>query len=566
MPNWKKLIVSGSDAVLNSLNVTTLVTSSQTQATDIRGQNITVGQATIPLIFNTSTPQLVFNRASVLFDNDINVYKFSTLVKNPSNPFYFYSIEQDNFNVGAGASSTVWTIAVQSDGKIIIGGNFTSYSGSSINYIARLNTDGTLDTSFNVGAGANSTVLTTSTQSDGKIIIGGDFTSYSGSSISRIARLNTDGTLDTSFNVGAGASGTVWRLVTQSDGKIIIGGNFGSYSGSSINYIARLNTDGTRDTSFNVGAGASNTVYTTAIQSDGKIIIGGEFTSYSGFSINRLARLNTDGTFDTSFNVGNGTNSTVVATTIQPDGKIIIGGGFTSYSGSLINRIARLNTDGTLDTSFNVGSGVNDTIRTTAIQSDGKIIIGGQFSSYSGSSINRLARLNTDGTLDTSFNVGNGTNSTVVATTIQPDGKIIIGGDFSSYYYSYIPQNRITRLTSTGELDKPGINTFSLEDGKSYQFKITGTGAYTNTVSLLDFDLHGNALYDVSADTFSFVTPYQLNRGTVDNYTISLTQVSNVLGLSISGTSFPNYLNLDFEIIETIAEGSGYGSGYGSGQ
>jgi len=562
MPNWKKLIVSGSDAVLNSLNVTTLVTSSQTQATDIRGQNITVGQATIPLIFNTSTPQLVFNRASVLFDNDINVYKFSTLVRNPSNPFYFYSIEQDNFNVGAGASDIVYTTAIQSDGKIIIGGGFISYSGSSINRIARLNTDGTLDTSFNVGAGANGVILTTSTQSDGKIIIGGFFTSYSGSSINRLARLNTDGTLDTSFNVGAGASSTVQTTAIQSDGKIIIGGFFISYSGSSINSIARINTDGTIDTSFNVGAGASSTVVTTSTQSDGKIIIGGDFTSYSGSSINRIARINTDGTLDTSFNVGTGANSEVRIISIQSDGKIIIGGFFASYSGSSINRIARLNTDGTLDTSFNVGAGANDTVFTTAIQSDGKIIIGGDFTIYSGSTVNRLARINTDGTLDTSFNVIAGANSQIRTTAIQSDGKIIIGGNFSSYYYSYIPQNRITRLTSTGELDKPGINTFSLEDGKSYQFKITGTGAYTNTVSLLDFDLHGNALYDVSADTFSFVTPYQLNRGTVDNYTISLTQVSNVLGLSISGTSFPNYLNLDFEIIETIAEGSGYGSGY----
>jgi uncharacterized delta-60 repeat protein len=356
-----------------------------------------------------------------------------------------------SFNVGAGASSTVFTTAIQSDGKIIIGGSFSSYSGSSINRIARLNTDGTLDTSFNVGTGINNFVNTSAIQSDGKIIIGGDFTSYSGSSINRITRLNTDGTLDTSFNVGAGADSAVRTTAIQSDGKIIIGGFFTSYSGSTINRVGIFNTDGALDTSFNVGTGANSTVLTTAIQSDGKIIIGGNFTSYSGSSINRLARLNTDGTLDTSFNVGTGANSTVLTTAIQSDGKIIIGGGFGSYSGSSINRIVRLNTDGTLDTSFNVGTGANSTVRTSTIQSDGKIIIGGFFTSYSGSSINRLARINTDGTLDTSFNVGAGANSTVFTTAIQSDGKIIIGGDFTSYSGSSI--NNIARLNTDGTLD-----------------------------------------------------------------------------------------------------------------
>jgi uncharacterized delta-60 repeat protein len=228
--------------------------------------------------------------------------------------------------------------------------------------------DGSNDLSFNadkinLGDGPNSTIQTTAIQADGKIIIGGFFTSYNGTAINRIARLNADGSLDTGFNPGMGANNTITTTAIQADGKIIIGGGFTSYNGTAINLIARLNADGSLDTSFNPGTGANSAITTTAIQADGKIIIGGAFTSYNGTAINRIARLNADGSLDTGFNPGMGANNTISTTAIQADGKIIIGGAFTSYNGTVArNRIARLNADGSLDTGFNPGTG--------AVQSD----------------------------------------------------------------------------------------------------------------------------------------------------------------------------------------------------
>jgi uncharacterized delta-60 repeat protein len=255
--------------------------------------------------------------------------------------------------------------------------------------------DGSNDLSFNAdrinfGDGANSTILTTQIQSDGKVIIGGQFISYNGTEINRIARLNTDGSLDTGFNPGTGANSTIRTTQIQSDGKIIIGGLFTSYNGTARNRIARLNADGSLDTGFNPGTGATSTILTTQIQSDGKIIIGGDFTSYNGTAISRIARLNADGSLDTGFNPGKGANGTIWTTQIQSDGKIIIGGQFTSYNGTARNYIARLNADGSLDTGFNPGTGATSTILTTQIQSDGKIIIGGQFTSYNGTARNNL--------------------------------------------------------------------------------------------------------------------------------------------------------------------------------
>jgi uncharacterized delta-60 repeat protein len=338
-----------------------------------------------------------------------------------------------SFDPGAGANNIIRDIAIQSDGKIVVVGSFTSFYGTDRNRIVRLNSDGSIDSSFDPGTGADSGILTVSILKDGKIIIGGTFTSFNGTEINRIARLNSNGRLDTSFDPGAGADNWVWSNSIQSDGKIIIGGGFNTYNKRERNYIARLNSDGSLDTSFGHGTGTDSWIYTTSIQGDGKIIIGGIFTSYNGTGRNRIARLNTNGSLDTSFVTGAGTDAFVWSTSIQSDGKIIITGGFNTYNGTPRNHIARLNTDGTLDTFFDPGTGANDNVITTSIQNDGKIIIGGRFKTYNGVARNNIARLNSDGTLDTSFDPGTGPDDAVFTTSIQSNGKIILAGDFLSY-------------------------------------------------------------------------------------------------------------------------------------
>jgi uncharacterized delta-60 repeat protein len=147
-------------------------------------------------------------------------------------------------------------------------------------------------------------------------------------------------------------------LKIQTDGKIIVGGEFTSYSGSAQNRIIRINTDGSRDTSFNIGTGFDSSVYTTELQSDGKILVGGVFTSYSGSAQNRLTRINTDGTRDTEFNIGTGFNAAVTFIYLQNDGKILVGGTFTTYQSQTHNHLVRLNSDGSIDSTFNIGAGL----------------------------------------------------------------------------------------------------------------------------------------------------------------------------------------------------------------
>ncbi len=242
--------------------------------------------------------------------------------------------------MGSGANSTVHALALQIDGKILIGGSFTSYNGTTQNRIARLNADGSFDPTFT--GGANSQVYTIALQPDGKILIGGGFFNYNLTSRNSIARLNADGSLDLTFNPGTGANSDVQTIALQTDGKILIGGSFTSYNGTTRNYIARLNADGTLDLTFNPGTGANDFVQTIALQPDGKILMGGGFTSYNGTTQNYITRLNVDGTIDLTFNLGTGANSAVLDIALQPDGNILIGGGFTAYNGIGRNRVARI--------------------------------------------------------------------------------------------------------------------------------------------------------------------------------------------------------------------------------
>lgn len=352
----------------------------------------------------------------------------------------------DTFNPGTGANNQIGITTIQPDGKIMIGGAFTDFNGTPRKYIARLNSNGSLDETFNPGIGPNSAISTIAIQSDGKIIIGGEFTNYDGTAINCIARLNSDGTLDASFNSGLETGGRVFAVAIQSDGKIIIGGVFTSYNGTVIKYIARLNTDGSLDNTFtSPGTGTTGNIRNIVIQSDGKILINGWFTT--GNPQLNIARLNSDGSIDPSFNSGTGSanNGGALSLTLQGDGKIIIGGFFLSYNGTPRKSIARLNTDGTLDGTFNPGTGPNSNLYITPVQSDGKIIIGCCFANYNGIAINSLARLNTDGTLDGTFNPGPGTGGGgIFASALQSDGKIIIGGSFSSYNGS--TRNRIARV------------------------------------------------------------------------------------------------------------------------
>lgn len=340
-------------------------------------------------------------------------------------------------------SGTAPESRVQSDGKVIACA------------VARFNLDGTKDTSLVIGTGFNSTVRTLLVQTDNKIVAGGIFTSYNGTARNYIIRLNTDGTVDSGFNIGTGFDSYVFGATLQSDGKIIAAGRFGNYNGSSVMNVIRINTDGTRDTGFTAPSSLPEDAHEVAVQSDGKVLVVGD--SYSSTAKN-ITRLNSDGTLDTTFNTNKGTatNAKAGAIASQTDGKVLVGGSFTSFNGTALGRFARLNADGTLDTTFNtnLGTGFNSDVESIAVQADGKILVVGDFTNFNGSSQNRIIRLNSDGTKDTGFTVGTGLNQVATHVLALPDGRIMVTGSFTAYNGTALSTSTyyVLRLNSDGTL------------------------------------------------------------------------------------------------------------------
>jgi uncharacterized delta-60 repeat protein len=158
----------------------------------------------------------------------------------------------------------------QPDGKIIVCGNFTTFNGISKNRIVRLNADGSTDNSFVIGTGADGIIECVTLQNDGKILIGGQFTKYNGVDRKYLARLNPDGSLDMDFDTSSGFNSHVYSLAVQADGKILAGGNFTTYNSVAKNYLIRLNSDASIDESF-ASTGANNIIYKILIANNAKI-------------------------------------------------------------------------------------------------------------------------------------------------------------------------------------------------------------------------------------------------------------------------------------------------------
>lgn len=338
----------------------------------------------------------------------------------------------------------VRSMVVQPDGKILVAGYFKTVNGIRRKSITRLNADNSLDSTFSANVGG--TILAVALQSDGKIIIGGAFLTVGGATRNRIARLNADGSLDTTFNPGAGADGLVYDVAVQADGKILLGGNFYAVNATNNYGVARLNPDGSVDGSFVSPIPfpapspippfqTPSVVYSLALQPDGKILIGGYIVSrYNGSTTtwNPVARLNQNGAFDSSFNSIT-SNSNALKIALQPDGKILMAGSFSTINGVSRKYIARFNADGSLDASFDTGTGPSAPVFTIYLQPDGKILLGGIFSTINETARNRLARLNADGSLDNNFVPSGGfLPGTIQSIVSLPNGKVLVGGSFNA--------------------------------------------------------------------------------------------------------------------------------------
>ncbi len=427
---------------------------------------------------------------------------------------------------------------------------------SSVSYLQALSNTPALIQGFNSGGiGFDDAVLSLAIQPDGKILAGGDFTTYNSSAFGKIVRLNADGSIDATFNPGgAGFNGRVWAIAIQPDGKILVGGLFSDYNGVTYGSIVRMDSFGTIDPTFNFGGtGGLSTggAFTIALQTDGKILVGGSFLTYNALPVQKsLIRLDTVGVLDPLFNPGgSGFDNYVKSIAIQSDGFILCGGAFTTYNGAAVsNYLIRLNNIGAVDPLFNpAGAGLNNISATLAIQSDGMILCGGNFTTYNGVAVQRsIIRLNTVGVLDPLFNPGGaGFDNDVNCIELQPDGTIYIGGFFTTY--NGVPvSHHLVKLSDTGIADpyfNPGGSGFN--GIAVYAIKITdgilagGLFAKFNgsdvsyALTKLNLDSGGNNLLPLNFYGYNIINP-----GAADVFV----KLYDALGAPAVGTDTPKWV------------------------
>jgi uncharacterized delta-60 repeat protein len=412
------------------------------------------------------------------------------------------------FNInGSGTTNAIKDIAILPSGKIAIGGLFTTFNNVSRMKNARLNADGTLDTTYNYNPGSTAVVNDVESYGDGRIIIGGTDTS---ANWSKLSRLNSDGSLDATFAGRIYHRGTVYAVWAQPDGKVLVGGNFQRVNGIARFNFARLNQDGTVDSNFVVTP--NSTVRSIALQADGKILIAGQFTNVNNIFKLPLVRLNpADGSLDESFALGVNQVTSVDKVVALPDGKILVAVNINSTIEPA--KVIRLNSNGSIDPTFNqaiatiTGSAGDTLIKALEVQADGKIVIGGGFTQINGTPRGRIARLNADGTLDTTFNPPFGANNGILDLTIQTNGSIVIGGYFTGV--NGVNNRRfLARLASDGSLDtsfNPTLDDAVYAVEKQSDGKILIGGAFGLLYGVAPYDL-ARLNQDGSFDT-SFAGP-----------------------------------------------------------
>ncbi len=300
-------------------------------------------------------------------------------------------------------SSFLSAVALLPGGKSLVGGFFATVSGDPHLRLARVLPNGAADPSFTLASTAPPAGI--AVMRDGAAIVCGTVSGTGGLVRANPARINATGALDAAF--APNVSGTVLRALELRDGRILIGGNFSGAGGISATNLALLHADGSRDTTFSASpsSGQGSTVSALAEQQDGKILIGGEFTRFNNVPTYYLARLNPNGAKDATFTtvvapvtVGRGGVSAILA---QPDGRIVIGGEFNSVNGERHLRIARLNSDGSLDRSFTTA--LDAAPSTILLQTDGKLLVTGGFAEADGHAMKSLVRLDPNGAIDPQF-------------------------------------------------------------------------------------------------------------------------------------------------------------------
>ena len=370
------------------------------------------------------------------------------------------------FTAGTGATSNGNPIFVDDElplanGQTVVVGPFKEFNGVATRSIVRLTATGAVDPTFSPGQSTNEEIEVIVGLPNGQMLIGGYFRSYNGNPCNGLARLNANGSFDTSFVPALGTDSEVLNIVVQPDGKILLAGGLYNVNGADQS-VVRLLPNGANDVSFTPPASLTPyTVYSyygdaLQLQSDGKILfISGPGTASAGFS--RPGRLNANGTLDASYQAGAGPNALPFSITLLANGQALVAGNFTNFNGTLDRPLVQLSTTGALDAAFQPLIQTTGAVTAVVRQADGKLVAGGDFSEINGQVVRRLARFTATGGLDATFTSPGTLDFSVNDLALQPDGRLLVA-----------TAGPLRRLLSTGLPD----NTFNLAANSQSAFRV----------------------------------------------------------------------------------------------
>lgn len=380
-------------------------------------------------------------------------------------------------------------MTIDSNGNIWIWGDLYLINGEVVSNIVKLNTDGSIDESFNVGAGFDGRVEEVRFQTDGKLIAVGLFEEYNETPAGNIIRLNQDGSLDDSYQVGSGFNGARPRgLELQGDGKaIVFDGNITEYDGIPAERIVRLNVDGTLDNTFSIGSGFDNPFIANGLQvsqnvlkilENGQILVGGEFDSFDDHQTRGLAKINPDGSVDPSFvaNISQLENyfGTLRDIEVTKSGDLLICGFFEMVDGVISRGFARLDQNGRLLQDFNIGRDILAFGNDILVEED-TFYLAGQFKEVAGSPYAGLLRVVMSDLIltisDQRFSVEeNSQNGTVIGTISASQGP----GGVLNYTIDSGNELGVFNLHSlTGELTVNNTALVDFESQSSYNLTVS---------------------------------------------------------------------------------------------
>lgn len=344
---------------------------------------------------------------------------------------------------GQGLDDSARVVVPLSRGRFLAGGSFTCFAGQRLGHLARFTRDGSLDTSFTAGHyGFNGAVNAIVPTRGGTILVAGGFHRYDRQPGAHIVRLKRDGSRDRTFTTPR-LRGPVYGLAVQPDRRFVAVGTF-TYGKHGAD-VVRLTPNGRIDPTFRIsgaGPGPDHPDFdgaAVALQRDGKILVAGGYSA-GARGKPRVFRLNPDGSEDPSFHMtGLGLNGWVQTLAVQHNGKIVVGGQFTKYNGKPARGLVRLNRDGSRDRTFHLprkgfAGGSRPAVLSIAIDRHGRILAGGRFRTFDGRRASRLVRLLPNGRRDPSFRLtGSGLDHEVHCVALDRSGDVVLAGDFLRY-------------------------------------------------------------------------------------------------------------------------------------